>query len=86
MTWGGEDEKGSWTGLEVNAGPVGEGATAGAVLRRPVAPMLAAPVDAVPERPGLIHEPKWDGYPETLRCVRGETSPRSQPDHANPHA
>ncbi|MEV5691390.1 ATP-dependent DNA ligase [Micromonospora globbae] len=46
----------------MNAGPVGEGATAGAVLRRPVAPMLAAPVDAVPERPGLIHEPKWDGW------------------------
>ena len=59
---GGEDERGSWAGLEVNAGPVGEGATAGAVLRRPVAPMLAAPVDAVPERPGLIHEPKWDGW------------------------
>lgn len=23
--------------------------------------MLAAPVDAVPEGPGLVHEPKWDG-------------------------
>ncbi len=32
------------------------------VLRRPVAPMLAAPVDAVPESPGLVHEPKWDGW------------------------
>ncbi|MGW5670532.1 ATP-dependent DNA ligase [Micromonospora sp. NPDC003776] len=32
------------------------------VLRRPVAPMLAAPVDAVPEGPGLVHEPKWDGW------------------------
>ncbi|WP_328853155.1 hypothetical protein OG994_11440 [Micromonospora globbae] len=59
---GGKDEKGSWTGLEVSAGPAREGTAAGAVLRRPVAPMLAAPVDAVPERPGLIHEPKWDGW------------------------
>ncbi|WP_269458868.1 hypothetical protein [Micromonospora echinofusca] len=35
-------------------------ASAGAdpVLRRPVAPMLAAPVDVVPEGPGLVHEPK----------------------------
>ncbi|MFC0504154.1 ATP-dependent DNA ligase [Micromonospora costi] len=24
--------------------------------------MLAAPVDQVPEGPGLIHEPKWDGW------------------------
>ncbi|WP_433345518.1 helicase HerA domain-containing protein [Micromonospora sp. CA-111912] len=24
--------------------------------------MLAAPVDAVPEGPGLVHEPKWDGW------------------------
>ncbi|MEU4476478.1 ATP-dependent DNA ligase [Micromonospora sp. NPDC023966] len=32
------------------------------VLRRPVAPMLAAPVDVVPEGPGLVHEPKWDGW------------------------
>ncbi len=35
------------------------------VLRRPIAPMLAAPVDAVPEGPDLVHEPKWDGW----RCV-----------------
>lgn len=35
------------------------------MLRRPVAPMLAAPVDAVPEGPGLVHEPKWDGW----RCI-----------------
>ncbi|MFY1655857.1 ATP-dependent DNA ligase [Micromonospora sp. WMMD1274] len=34
-------------------------------MRRPVAPMLAAPVDAVPEGPGLVHEPKWDGW----RCI-----------------
>ncbi|WP_316250286.1 ATP-dependent DNA ligase [Micromonospora aurantiaca (nom. illeg.)] len=34
----------------------------GLVLRRPVAPMLAAPVDAVPEGPNLIYEPKWDGW------------------------
>ncbi|MGY4898637.1 ATP-dependent DNA ligase [Micromonospora aurantiaca (nom. illeg.)] len=27
--------------------------------------MLAAPVDVVPEGPGLVHEPKWDGW----RCV-----------------
>ncbi|MER7455641.1 hypothetical protein [Micromonospora sp. NPDC126480] len=32
------------------------------VLRRPVAPMLAAPVDEVPEGPQLVHEPKWDGW------------------------
>ncbi|WP_027661442.1 ATP-dependent DNA ligase [Salinispora fenicalii] len=24
--------------------------------------MLAAPVDIVPEGPGLVHEPKWDGW------------------------
>ena len=35
------------------------------VLRRPVAPMLAAPVDAVPEGPDLAHEPKFDGW----RCI-----------------
>ncbi|MFG3702205.1 ATP-dependent DNA ligase [Micromonospora sp. NPDC047620] len=35
------------------------------MLRRPVAPMLAAPVDVVPEGPGLVHEPKWDGW----RCI-----------------
>ncbi|MEV0157947.1 ATP-dependent DNA ligase [Micromonospora sp. NPDC050686] len=34
-------------------------------LRRPVAPMLAAPVDVVPEGPDLVHEPKWDGW----RCI-----------------
>jgi ATP-dependent DNA ligase len=27
--------------------------------------MLAAPVDVVPEGPGLVHEPKWDGW----RCI-----------------
>ncbi|MEU4477912.1 hypothetical protein AB0F68_07600 [Micromonospora sp. NPDC023966] len=32
------------------------------VLRRPVAPMLAAPVDVVPDGPGLVHEPKWDWW------------------------
>ncbi|MFV2104077.1 ATP-dependent DNA ligase [Micromonospora sp. LOL_024] len=32
------------------------------MLRRPVAPMLAAPADQVPEGPGLVHEPKWDGW------------------------
>ncbi|MFI5490399.1 ATP-dependent DNA ligase [Micromonospora echinaurantiaca] len=37
-------------------------AAAGPVLRRPVAPMLAAPVDEVPEGPELVHEPKWDGW------------------------
>ncbi|MEU5727182.1 ATP-dependent DNA ligase [Micromonospora sp. NPDC047738] len=42
-------------------------ASAGAdpVLRRPVAPMLAAPVDVVPEGRDLVHEPKWDGW----RCI-----------------
>jgi len=29
----------------------------------PVAPMLAKAVDAVPEKPGLSCEPKWDGFP-----------------------
>ncbi|MEV4545217.1 ATP-dependent DNA ligase [Micromonospora echinaurantiaca] len=37
-------------------------AAAEPVLRRPVAPMLAAPVDEVPEGPELVHEPKWDGW------------------------
>lgn len=32
------------------------------VLRRPVAPMLAAPVDTVPVGPTLLYEPKWDGW------------------------
>ncbi|WP_343443713.1 ATP-dependent DNA ligase [Micromonospora schwarzwaldensis] len=27
--------------------------------------MLAKPVDAVPEGPGLVHQPKWDGW----RCI-----------------
>ncbi|MGS2615155.1 ATP-dependent DNA ligase [Micromonospora sp. LZ34] len=31
-------------------------------LRPPIAPMLAAPVDQVPERPDLVYEPKWDGW------------------------
>ncbi len=35
------------------------------VLRRPVAPMLAASVDLVPDGAGLAHEPKWDGW----RCL-----------------
>ncbi|MGX1612575.1 ATP-dependent DNA ligase [Micromonospora chalcea] len=34
-------------------------------MRRPVAPMLAAPVDVVPEGADLVHEPKWDGW----RCI-----------------
>ncbi|MFG1952484.1 ATP-dependent DNA ligase [Micromonospora sp. NPDC048830] len=38
------------------AGPAAE------ALRRPVAPMLAAPVDAVPVGPDLLYEPKWDGW------------------------
>ncbi|MFE9207475.1 ATP-dependent DNA ligase [Micromonospora sp. NPDC007230] len=44
-----------------------ERASAGAepMLRRPVAPMLAAPVDVVPEGRDLVHEPKWDGW----RCI-----------------
>ncbi|MEU8265445.1 ATP-dependent DNA ligase [Micromonospora sp. NPDC048999] len=47
--------------------PARRRASAGAelVLRRPVAPMLAAPVDVVPEGLGLVHEPKWDGW----RCI-----------------
>ncbi|WP_307813022.1 ATP-dependent DNA ligase [Micromonospora coerulea] len=48
-------------GLEVSAARPRASAAA-PVLRRPVAPMLAAPVDAVPEGPGLVHEPKWDGW------------------------
>ncbi|WP_433531233.1 ATP-dependent DNA ligase [Micromonospora sp. CA-263727] len=35
------------------------------VLRRPVAPMLAASVDLVADGAGLAHEPKWDGW----RCL-----------------
>ncbi|SIM72370.1 ATP-dependent DNA ligase [Micromonospora cremea] len=35
------------------------------MLRRPVTPMLATPVDAVPEGPDLVHQPKWDGW----RCI-----------------
>lgn len=51
-----------WWGLEVMpAGPQGSAGEEPA-LHRPVAPMLAAPVDVVPEGPGLVHEPKWDGW------------------------
>ncbi|WP_238455199.1 ATP-dependent DNA ligase [Micromonospora sp. ATA51] len=49
-------------GLEVTPARPRASAAAAPVLRRPVAPMLAAPVDAVPEGPGLVHEPKWDGW------------------------
>ncbi|TYB95044.1 hypothetical protein FXF53_25920 [Micromonospora sp. WP24] len=35
--------------------PPGGGA-AGSLLRRPVAPMLAAPVDQVPEGPDVVHD------------------------------
>ena len=28
----------------------------------PVQPMLAAPVEALPEGPGWVYEPKWDGW------------------------
>ncbi len=31
----------------------------------PVKPMLAGPVDGIPDTPGLLFEPKWDGY----RCL-----------------
>ncbi|QUH01362.1 ATP-dependent DNA ligase [Saccharopolyspora erythraea] len=34
-------------------------------LQPPVKPMLASPVDGVPERSGLFFEPKWDGF----RCL-----------------
>ncbi|WHT21569.1 ATP-dependent DNA ligase [Crossiella sp. CA-258035] len=34
-------------------------------LTPPVQPMLASPVDEVPDRDGLLFEPKWDGF----RCV-----------------
>lgn len=55
------------------------------MLRPPLTPMLAAPVAELPTGPDLAYEPKWDGSPEISRCLRGETSPRSQPDHADPH-
>ncbi|MFJ2087547.1 ATP-dependent DNA ligase [Micromonospora chokoriensis] len=38
------------------------GGPAAEVLRRPVAPMLAAPVAEVPVGPDLVYEPKWDGW------------------------
>ncbi|MFC7344297.1 ATP-dependent DNA ligase [Saccharopolyspora griseoalba] len=34
-------------------------------LEPPVDPMLAAPVRAVPREPGMLFEPKWDGF----RCL-----------------
>ncbi|MFC4110001.1 ATP-dependent DNA ligase [Micromonospora zhanjiangensis] len=37
----------------------------GPVLRRPVTPMLATPVDAVPEGSDLVHQPEWDRW----RCI-----------------
>ncbi|MEV4481728.1 ATP-dependent DNA ligase [Micromonospora coxensis] len=35
---------------------------AGGMLRPPVAPMLAKPVEVVPTGHGLSYEPKWDGW------------------------
>ncbi|GAA4863851.1 ATP-dependent DNA ligase [Saccharopolyspora rosea] len=35
------------------------------LLSPPVKPMLAAPVDDIPRRGGLLFEPKWDGF----RCL-----------------
>ena len=32
------------------------------VLEPPLEPMLAKLVDAIPEAPGLLFEPKWDGF------------------------
>lgn len=34
-------------------------------LQPPVKPMLAKPVDEVPDKPGFLFEPKWDGF----RCL-----------------
>lgn len=62
---GADDEtcwRSAWAGLAVTPARPRASAAADEVLRRPVAPMLAAPVDAVPEGPGLVHEPKWDGW------------------------
>lgn len=49
----------------VSPGRQHAGSTSAALLRPPVEPMLAASVDALPERPGLAYEPKWDGW----RCL-----------------
>ena len=32
------------------------------VLQQPIEPMLAKLVDDVPDTPGLLFEPKWDGF------------------------
>ena len=34
-------------------------------LTPPIEPMLATGVDGIPDRPGLVFEPKWDGF----RCI-----------------
>jgi ATP-dependent DNA ligase len=31
-------------------------------VHAPVEPMLAAPVEKLPEGPGWAYEPKWDGW------------------------
>ena len=31
-------------------------------MRRPIAPMLAAIADRIPDPPGFLYEPKWDGF------------------------
>ena len=36
--------------------------TIAVVLRPPVEPMLAKPVDEIPDATGLLFEPKWDGF------------------------
>lgn len=56
----GPDERGALRGC---LGPTGVShGRAEPVLRRPVAPMLSAPVDAVPQGPRLAYEPKWDSF------------------------
>ena len=39
----------------------------------PVAPMLAKSADAIPEEPGFLFEPKWDGFRALVFRTGGET-------------
>jgi ATP-dependent DNA ligase len=44
---------------------------AGSPLAVPIAPMLARTADAVPDAPGFLYEPKWDGFRAIV--FRGES-------------
>jgi len=51
--------------LSPASAPVRASGHDGGVLQPPIAPMLAAPAEEIPEGEGWSYEPKWDGF----RCI-----------------